>query len=375
MFRSLCVALLTLPAFAQLAGLSLPPSGNNQKASVTQFIGPVKVTIDYSSPAVHGPATPAGGPAVDRRGKIWGGLVPYGLNDLGFGTSKQAPWRAGANENTVFTVSHPVMIEDRLLDAGSYGFHIIVEPAEWTLIFSRNYSSWGSFFYDPREDALRVKVKPHKHEYREYLTYEFLNRKPEEATAELQWEDMAVAWNIKAPKINEIYLTRLRQELRTNTGFNSQAWIQAAQFCLQNNMSLDEALTWSDYAISAPFVGQKNFNSLSTKAQVLAKLSRADEAKTLMRTALELPGTTVIDIHQYGRTLLNAKKNQEALEVFEFNAKRFGDTWPTHVGLARGYAAIGDKAKSLEHARKALPQAPEAINKAGIEGLIKTASE
>ena len=376
MVRPLCLTLLaTLPLAAQFAGLSLPPSGNNQKASVTQFIGPVKVTINYSSPAVHGPATPAGGPHVDRRGKIWGALVPYGLTDLAFGTSKQAPWRAGANENTVFAVSEPVLIEGQPLAAGRYGFHIIVEANEWTLIFSRNSTSWGSFFYDPTEDALRLKVKPHQHDYREYLTYEFLDRQPDEATAEMHWEDLAVAWNIKVPKVNDIYLSRLRRELRDSTGFSSQAWVAAVQYCLQANVNSEEALKWADYAISGAFVGQTNFNTLSTKAQVLRRLNRVDEAKTLMRTALDLPATTTFQIHQYGRQLLNANQNREALEVFAQNAKRFGEAWPTHFGLARGYAATGDRVKALEHAKKALVQAPDAPNKQALEALIKTLSE
>jgi len=375
MTRLLCLASLALSAFAQYPGLSLPPSGNNQKASVTQFIGPVKVTIDYSSPAVHGPASPAGGPPVDRRGKIWGGLVPYGLTDPGFGTSKQAPWRAGANENTAFAVSHPVLIEGQPLAAGRYGFHVIVEPTEWTLIFSRHADQWGSFFYHPAADALRVKVKPAKHDYREYLTYEFTRRLPEEATVELQWEDLAAGFTIKVPAVNDIYLSSVRQELRNFTGFNSQAWVAAIQFCVQNKVNLDEALQWADYAISAPFVGQATFNTFSAKAQVLRALNRADEARPLMRKAIELPGTTVFEIHQYGRQLLNAKQDQEALAVFELNAKRFGETWPTHVGLARGYAAVGNKAKALEHARKALPQAPDPLNRQGIEALIKSVSE
>ncbi len=375
MSRLICLALFSLPVAAQFPGLSLPPSGNNQKASVTQFIGPAKVTIDYSSPAVHGPASPAGGPNVDRRGKIWGALVPYGLTDPGFGTSKQAPWRAGANENTVFAVSEPVLIEGQPLAAGRYGFHAIVEPAEWTLIFSRNSTSWGSFFYDPKEDALRVKVKPRKHDYREFLTYEFVDRKPEEATAELQWEDLAVAWSIKVPKAGDTYLSRLREDLRTNSGFSHLAWVAAVQYCLQANTNYEEALKWADYAISGAFVGQTNFNTLSTKAQVLRRLNRVADAKAIMRTAIELPGTTTFEIHQYGRQLLNAKQNEDALAVFELNAKRFGEAWPTHVGLARGYAAVGDKAKALEHAKKALPQAPDPLNRQGIEALIQSLAQ
>ena len=88
-------------AVAQIIpGLAIPPSGKNQRASVTQQIGSVRLTIEYSSPAVHGPD------GKDRRGQIWGKLVPYGLADLGFGNGKPAPWRAGANENTVFTISN-----------------------------------------------------------------------------------------------------------------------------------------------------------------------------------------------------------------------------------------------------------------------------
>jgi len=113
MVRLLLSLALALPACAQvIPGLQIPPSGNNQKASVTQYIGPVRIDIEYSSPAVHGPD------GKDRRGQIWGKLVPYGLTDLGFGNGKPAPWRAGANENTVFAVSNNVNIEGKTLPAG-----------------------------------------------------------------------------------------------------------------------------------------------------------------------------------------------------------------------------------------------------------------
>ena len=62
--------------WAQFPGLTLPPSGNNRKASVTQYAGPVKVAIDYSSPNVPG----ANGQ--DRHWQIWAKLVPYGMTNL-----------------------------------------------------------------------------------------------------------------------------------------------------------------------------------------------------------------------------------------------------------------------------------------------------
>lgn len=355
-------------AFAQYPGLTLPPSGNNQKVSVTQFIGPVKVTIDYSSPAVHGPN------GKDRRGEIWGKLVPYGLTNLGFGNGKPSPWRAGANENTVFAVSHDVMVEGQKLPAGKYGLHMIAGLEEWTIIFSKNSSAWGSFFYEESEDALRVKVKPHKHEYREWLTYEFTERKPSSAVAELQWEELAVPWSVKVEDVNDIYISRLRNELTSVPGFSPEGFDAAAQFTVAENTHLEDGLTWAEAAISKPFIGQTNFQTLSTKALVLEKMGHGAEAKTTMQAALRAPGTTPIQIHQYGRQLLTAGKKQEALEVFKLNAERNGDTWPVHVGLARGYAAAGDTTQALEHAKKALTQAPDDLNRKSLEGMVKALS-
>ena len=101
---------------------------------------------------------------------------------------------------------------------------------EWTLIFSKNADAWGSFFYDEADDALRVTVKPHKHDYREYLTYEFPLRRPAEATAELQWEELAVPWTVKVEDPDEIYMARLRRELTTVPGFTYQGYVAAARY-------------------------------------------------------------------------------------------------------------------------------------------------
>ena len=140
------VLLLSTLSFAQ--NLTIVPDGGNKKATVTERIGITDVTIHYDRPAVKG-----------REGKIWGKLVHYGYKDLGFGTSKAAPWRAGANENTTFTFSTEVMIEGKPLKAGTYGFFVAMGETDATIIFSNNSTSWGSFFYNENEDALRATVK------------------------------------------------------------------------------------------------------------------------------------------------------------------------------------------------------------------------
>ncbi len=135
-----------LTATAQ--NLTVPPNGGNKKASVSERVGITDITIHYDRPGVKG-----------REGKIWGNLVQTGFNDLGFGTSKAAPWRAGANENTTITFSTDVMVEGKPLKAGTYGLFVAMGNNDATVIFSNNSTSWGSFFYDPKEDALRVNVK------------------------------------------------------------------------------------------------------------------------------------------------------------------------------------------------------------------------
>lgn len=275
----------------------------------------------------------------------------------------------------MFTVSNDVKAEGQVLPAGRYGLPMIADPEEWTIIFSKNPDAWGSFFYDEAEDALRVKVKPYKHDYRQWLTYEFTERKPDHAVAELQWEDLAIPMTITVDNPNRIYLTRLKRDLTTVPGFSYEGYAAAARFCLSNDVDLEQGLRWADAAIAQPFVGQKRFETLSLKSQILGKLGRQEESAKLMQEAIQLPGTTAVEIHMYARQLQTEKKEKEAVEIFKLNAERHGDEWPVHVGLARAYAYSGDLQKALEHAKKALEQAPDPLNRQSLEDMIQKFSK
>jgi len=151
---------------AQSFVLDLPAA--SQRAEISQRIGLTDITIHYHRPL-----------AKDR--KIWNGLVPYGK-----------VWRAGANENTTITFSDPVLIEGKPLAKGTYGLHMIPTADEWTIIFSKNATSWGSFTYDQAEDALRVAVKAQAADLHNALTYEFDQLQPDSTVVELEWEKIAV---------------------------------------------------------------------------------------------------------------------------------------------------------------------------------------
>ncbi|HEX6901843.1 MAG TPA: DUF2911 domain-containing protein [Thermoanaerobaculia bacterium] len=358
-------AILAAPASAQFGGLTLPPSGDNQYSSVTQGIGPVRINITYNSPDVHGPQ------GEDRRGKIWGGLVPFGMANLGFGScGDQCPWRGGSNENTVFTVSHDVTVEGQPLPAGTYGLHFIPGADEWTVIFSKNSTSWGSYFYDPKEDALRVKVKPAKAEYNEWLTYEFTDRKPDRATVALKWEDLQVPFTVAVDNIADVYFAQIRRELRSSPGFNWQNWSSAAQYALQTQKNLDEGLRWAMQASDPQQGGQESFTTLSTLSALQAANGKAADAQKTIERAINLPGTSAVEIHQYGRQLQAAGKNEEAMKVFEMNAKKFPNQWPVNVGLARGHMGLGHKKEALAAAQAAKSQAPDDAARRNLDTLI-----
>jgi tetratricopeptide (TPR) repeat protein len=344
------------------AQLTTSADGGNKKASVSEQIGITDVTIHYDRPAVKG-----------REGKIWNDLVHVGYKDLGFGTSKAAPWRAGANENTTITFSTDVKIEGQPLKAGKYGLFAAMGQGDATLIFNNNSSSWGSYYYDPKEDALKVNVKTKMlKESVERLKYEFFNETDNSATISLMWEKLEIPFKVEVDYI-KTQMESFRNELRSNKGFRSDAWQQAAQFAVDNNTNLEEALQWSDNSLNGVFIGEKNFRNYATKAAVLNKLGKSAEADATMKTAIPL--ANMQELHQYGRQLMQQKRNTEALEVFKMNAQKNPKDFTTYMGLARGYSAIGDYKNALKNVQLAQPLAPNQANKDVIEKMIATLKE
>ncbi|HRG69033.1 MAG: DUF2911 domain-containing protein [Saprospiraceae bacterium] len=360
------IAFTLLFAFAVKLDAQIPlttvPDGGNKKASISEWIGLTEVRIDYSRPGVKG-----------REGKIWGELVHYGLGDLGFGNTKMAPWRAGANENTTISFSNDVKINGQNLLAGKYGFFVIYDSSYCTLIFSKNNSSWGAFYYDPAEDALRIQVKPSKlNQSVEWLQYTFINQTSNTATIALEWEKLQIAFTVEADYIRD-QLNSFRKELRSERGFIWQAWNQAAQWCVQNNVNLDQALVWADTATSATFGGQNSFQAWTTKSQILQKLNRSDEAFATMQKIL--PNAGIFEVHQYARQLIGLKLFKQALDVFKMNYEKHPNTFTTLVGMTRGLSANGEFDKALSYAKQALELAPDPANKINVEGMIKKLKE
>jgi hypothetical protein len=360
-FKS-CLLILSLHlAFTgqSRAQLTTLPRGGNKKASVSEQIGITDIMIHYSRPGVK-----------KREGHIWGELIPVGFSELGYGAKKPAPWRAGANENTTIEFTTDVKIEGHDLPAGKYGFFVAYDPGECTLIFSKNSTSWGNFFYDPAEDALRVKVKPVKTDINvEWLKYEFADQGPASATIQLQWERLMIPFKIDVDVI-KTQLASFRKELRGDRALPGswQVWNQAAAYCAANNTNLEEGLLWADSSISLIFGGTGNFNAWQTKAAILDSLGRKAEAADAMKKALPLADH--IQGYTYGMSLIAAQRPKEAFEIFKMIYDKYPNTLFTNIGMASGYSALGDHKKALTFALKALPQA-RGGNKIEIERNIR----
>ncbi len=344
--------------------LSLPDGGVNQKSWAGQRVGVTDIDIHWNAPGVKG-----------REGKIWGTPVAhYGFVDIGFGTAKSSPWRAGANECTTIEFSTDVTIDGKPLAAGKYGFFIAVYADSCTLIFSSNANGWGTYFYKPEEDVLRLTVHQQKDlpQSREWLAYIFSNPTERSVTVALEWEYWRIPFTV-AVDLEKTTVASIRRQLSGGMGFDPPSMQAAAQWCLSHNVNLEEALVWAERTTDPTLGGQQTFAALSTKAGLERKLGRTADADKSMQMAMDK--ASVMDLHGYGRQLISEKKYVEALAVFQKNFDKSGGAWPTQVGLARGYSATGDLKKALEHAQAALKQAPDDMNKKSLEGMVKTLSE
>jgi len=333
-------ATLTLAAsstIAQSALVDLPRA--SQHATLMQRVGLTNITLNYHRPLVNGR-------------KVWGGLVPYG-----------EVWRAGANENTTIQFSDPVTIQGQSLAAGIYGLHMIPAENQWMVIFSRMSNAWGSFTYDPKEDALRVTVKPQVSDFHEALTYDFDDPKPNSATVTLRWEKLAVPFTVGVDT-DHIVVNSLHNQFRGLVQYNYQSWDDAATYFADNKANLEEALKYSERSIQI----EERFDNLLTKSRILNELNRTQEASATRDKAMGI--ATPLQLHIYGRTLQSQGKQDEAFSVFRTNIKKNPDHWTAHNEAARLASAEGKFQDAAKEMRASLSGSPDQI-KPQVEGLIK----
>jgi len=348
-------AIAALFAFASIKANTqniTTPRTPSPTASVSQTIGISTVTVKYSRPSVKGR-------------EVWGTLVPYGWNKQQFGAGNDAPWRAGANENTVIQFSHPVKVEGQTVPAGDYGLSFVINKDNTgEVILSKDSRSWGSFWYDAKNDQLRAPIQLKAISHTELLTYDFANLSKNAGELVLNWEKKQFPVKIEFA-VDNIVMANAIEELKGPTGFNWQGYSSAANYALQNEVNYEQAMKWIDQAIAQ----NRNFVTLRTKADLQRKMNQVAEADKTMSEAFAT--ATENELNLYGYQLLNQGEKDKSIQIFTINTQRFPKSPNVWDSLGEGYAANGDKKNAITSFKKSLSLNPPANVKANSEKFLK----
>jgi len=351
-YRLVPVLFLFISVYAHTQQGITTPRTPSPAASISQTIGISTVSVKYSRPSVKGR-------------EIWGALVPYGWNKQGFGSGNEAPWRAGANENTVIQFSHPVKVQGQAVPAGSYGlFFVINKDNTGEVILSKDSRSWGSFWYDPKHDQLRAPIQLRDNAPTELLTYDFTNLTKNSGELVLNWEKKQFPVKIEFA-VDDIVLANAAEELKGPAGFTWQGYATAATYALQNETGYDQAMTWIDQAIAQ----NRSFTTLQVKADLLKKTNQAPEGEKLMNEALGI--ATENELNTYGYQLLGAGEVDKAIQMFTLNTQRHPKSANVWDSLGEGYATKGDKKNAIANFKKSLSLNPPPNVKANSEKYLK----
>jgi hypothetical protein len=289
---------------AQLPPVPIQPIRPSQKASVMQTIGVTDITITYSRPAVKGRTIFADAPAsMEARAK--GEATLDNQNDRKPGepiVPYNHVWRAGANEATLFQVTDDVLINGQPLKAGSYSLHTVPGKDEWTVIFNSDPGQWGSFTYDSKKDALRVKAKPQMvADNQEWLMYSFDPVTDDSAQVNIRWEKLRVPFTVQVKDPKAAWRAHADELIAANPT-NEVLPLQVAN-TYANWKNFDEALKFVDQSIKI----KQTFRNMSAKANVLWAAGRKEEAMAAADAAIAKGKADKVDTAAFEKRVADMK--------------------------------------------------------------------
>mgnify|MGYP001083953256 FL=1 len=237
--------------------------------------------------------------------------------------------------------------------------------SEIILIFSGNSNSWGSYFYDEKEDVARITVKPLTTEsLQERLSYTFEHQTDSSATVLLSWEYKVIPFRVTAD-LQKTQLASFKNELRTDKGFDPAAWLQYADYLTDHGLLSDEALLYASNAAQA----SPSFRSLSLLSDILYKAGKNKEADSVMRKAVYFGNP--YQVYYYALGQLKKNELSRAEMIFKLNHDKEPELYITNLGLANYYKAAGNNKKARQQAHKALKFAATPNQKDEINTLLK----
>jgi len=234
-----------------------------------------------------------------------------------------------------------------------------------TIILSKDTASWGSFFYEEANDALRFHVVTETIPLTPRLEYGFINLTKNACIVVLDWEKKRIPFKVEFDT-DGIVVAGLRKGLANSKKPSMGRYNSAARYCLNNMVNLKEGLAWAESSINI----KKTFGNQITKAGILYRMGREKESEKLMEELLALPETTDENYYSYGQQLMGQERYKEAIDLYSQLAQKWPDSWLKYHGLARLYSAMKKFNKALGLEKKALKNAPEA-NKYFVSRAIK----
>lgn len=165
----LAAVLMTSVAFAQ----DLPRKSS--MGSVSQKVGLNTIEINYSRPSANNRV-------------LFGDVVPYG-----------EVWRLGANEPTTITLSEPIFIDGKKVEAGEYAVFAIPSKNYWTVVFNTDTKQWGSSAYDPAKNVVEYTAAVNQGAHTETFCISFDNVTADAAVLSFSWGTT----NVKVPFTTE----------------------------------------------------------------------------------------------------------------------------------------------------------------------------
>ncbi len=346
---------LTLTASAQLVTTPRP----SPAAELKQTLGLTEITVNYSRPQVVVDDN-------DRTGHIWGELVPYGMQKVAFACQCEIPWRAGANENTTFETTADILVEGERLPAGKYGLHMIVhENDRATVIFSHNSSSWGSFWYDEKEDALRVDIETAEIPFTNVLTYQWVDFAKDGGTLVLDWEHKRFPIRVQVDMKDQV-IGSLANELRGQAGFTWQGPMFAAQYLLANDLAFDQAMTWIERSIAT----NANPQNMAVQAALQSKTGAEEAAAETARKVGDR--ADINQLNQIGYQMLQAGMPELAVIYFRRNVEKHPEDANVYDSLGEGLMALGKEDEAVECFQTSLRKdPPENVRQNSLKNLKK----
>jgi hypothetical protein len=330
------------------------PREASPAASVSQTVGISTITVRYSRPSVRGR-------------EIWGNLVPYGWDKNGSAIGLESPWRAGANENTVLHLSNDAIVEGTKVPAGDYGLTFIINKDNTgEVILSKDYKSWGSFWYNPNRDQMRAKIMIRDvQENVERLYYSFDSVSRTWAELDLNWAKKQFPVKIEFA-VDEIVMENARELMNGQTAFQFQNLNAAANYSLAHKVDTAQGMQWVNRVLTG---NPQNYTALAIKAGFIKNAGDSVASAKLLKESEQFANDG--ELNAYGYQLLGEKKYAEAIDALKLNTVKHPDNPNTWDSLGEAYALSGDKKNAITNFKKALSMNPPAPVRANSEKYLK----